>query len=112
MANPSVAPPWVIVSDQPVGAVSEMGDVARKSSPGTHANQNVPTLRVLEAEFVTVMSYLKSAPWGVELMTALAAMLAKSLRSSSDSTPMNELVRNLRPLRRTPLVEPPNARNA
>jgi hypothetical protein len=55
MAKPSVAPPFVMLSVHPVGFVTESGDVAIKSWPGTQANQNVPMLLVLELEFFKVI---------------------------------------------------------
>ena len=47
MAKPSGGLPVVCVtlSTHPVGGVTEIGDVARKSWPGIHAYQNVPMAR-------------------------------------------------------------------
>src|SRR5262245_26764104 len=42
MAYPSPEPACVIKPAHPVGAVMLPGELARKSSPGTQANQNVP----------------------------------------------------------------------
>jgi hypothetical protein len=42
MANPSLAPIWVLMAVHPAGAVMLLGMGFKKSSPGTHANQNVP----------------------------------------------------------------------
>jgi hypothetical protein len=45
----------VMLSVQPAGGLTEIGLVARKSSPGTQAYQNVPMPEVLELEFVSVI---------------------------------------------------------
>jgi len=55
MANPSVGPPFVIISVHPVGGLTESGLVGIKSSPGTHENQNVWSESVLEPRFCKAM---------------------------------------------------------
>ena len=55
MAKPSPGPIWVMLSDQPGGGLTEIGLVARKSSPGTQAYQNVPMPALLELAFVKVI---------------------------------------------------------
>jgi hypothetical protein len=42
-------------SVQPAGGLTEIGLDARKSSPGTHAYQNVPMPALLELALVRVM---------------------------------------------------------
>jgi hypothetical protein len=42
MANPSFEPELVMLSVHPDGAVMLLGELSKKSSPGTHENQNVP----------------------------------------------------------------------
>ena len=75
----------MILSVQPVGGVTEMGLEARKSSPGTHAYQKVPTPELLVLELFRVSVYLKSAPSGTELIVALALIVAMSARPSNAS---------------------------
>jgi hypothetical protein len=57
MAKPFVGTfgKWVIKEFQPVGGVTESGLVARKSEPGTHANQNVSIWSLLVGRFVSVI---------------------------------------------------------
>jgi len=45
----------IALTAQLLGADSEIGAWGRKSSPGTHPNQNVARLTVLELEFVNVI---------------------------------------------------------
>ena len=52
MAKPSPAPMLVMLSVQPAGGLTETGLVARKSSSGTQAYQNVPMPELLELAFV------------------------------------------------------------
>jgi hypothetical protein len=52
MAKPSPGPMLVMLSDQPGGGLTEVGLVARKSSPGTQEYQNVPMPALLELAFV------------------------------------------------------------
>ena len=49
------APMLVMLSVQPAGGLTEIGLVARKSSPGTQAYQNVPMPELLELAFVRVI---------------------------------------------------------
>ena len=72
----------VILSVQPAGGVTETGLVARKSSPGTHAYQNVPTPELLVLALLSVIVYLKSEPSATELIVALALIVAIRARPS------------------------------
>ncbi len=55
MPKPSLAPVLVMVAVQPAGALTEIGRVARRSSPGTQAYQNVPMPALLELAFARVI---------------------------------------------------------
>ena len=55
MANPSFEPILVMLSVHPAGAVTLLGELSKKSSPGTHPNQKVP--RVVEPVSSSVTVY-------------------------------------------------------
>jgi hypothetical protein len=55
MAYPSLEPACVMLSVHPAGAVTLLGELSKKSSKGTHANQNVPM--VVEPVSSRVMVY-------------------------------------------------------
>jgi hypothetical protein len=65
MAKPSPGPRLVMLSVHPRGGLTEIGLVARKSSPGTHANQHVPIPESLELAFDSVIVSLKLGPMAV-----------------------------------------------
>jgi hypothetical protein len=89
IAKPSPGPMLVMLSDQPEGGLTEIGLVARKSSPGTQAYQNVPMPELLELAFVRVIVLLVLEPAAVELMTPLALIVAMRARPSRYSNPVN-----------------------
>ena len=109
MAKPSPAPMLVMLAVQPAGGLTEIGGVARKSSPGTQANQNVPMPESLELAFDSVIVSLKSAPAAVELMTPLALIVAMRARPSRPSSPTNRSARDRRSFRPPPCASPPRA---
>ena len=71
MANPLDGPPLVIISCQPVGEVTPLGLTGMKLSPGTQANQNVPSVVVPVS--LSVRLYLNCpGPSGAPLIVAVA----------------------------------------
>jgi hypothetical protein len=72
MANPSFEPAFVIASVHPAGGVTLLGELSKKSSPGTHPNQNVPM--VVEPVSSTVTVY-----WVSPERSGVAAIVADAL---------------------------------
>jgi hypothetical protein len=63
----------VILEDHPTWFV---GEVARKSSPGTQPYQKIPMLASLEPKLVSLVASSRLEPSGIQLNSALAVMFA------------------------------------
>src|SRR5271170_999427 len=80
MANPSFAPPPVMISCHPEGLVTLDGRVSRKSFPGTQANQNVPTVVEPVSCSVTLYCHSAAASWVAVMVADAVSAKAQLLR--------------------------------
>ncbi|HEY4172661.1 MAG TPA: hypothetical protein VGM42_06495, partial [Rhodopila sp.] len=80
MAYPSLAPAFVIWSVQPAGAETLVGLCARKSFPGTQANQNVPIGVVLVSFRVMLYCQSVGSSWVTVIVAVAVSDMARLLQ--------------------------------